>query len=202
MNVHTLNVPHQGGLLSSDLGSLRRRVRTIRRGASLMEVSFVLLVMVGIIAGALAMASSVMSQNTITQEVQTISNLSGAVQRTKTTSGYGSASDIKVALDQMKLVPTNVSRTGSGSSMVLRNGWGGVIDFQVVNGGADFTLSYSNVPESECAQLVNSVKPGILRSVGEGTATTNNMHALTPTVISGDICKAAQNTLIWGSALL
>jgi len=173
-----------------------------RAGASLMEISFVLLVMVGIIAGALAMASGVMGQSTITQETQILTNLSGAVTRTKSANGFDTTANIMRAMDEMNLVPSNVARSGTGASLALRNGWGGPITIKPINGGGGFAITYTQIPKGDCVQLMNAVKPGILQSVGAGDDATTNMTDLTSTIISTTICGAATNTVTWGSNII
>jgi len=172
-----------------------------RAGASLMEISFVLLVMVGIIGGALAMASGVMGQSTVTQETQILTNLSGAVTRTKSANGFGTTANIMQAMDQMKLVPSNVSRTGTGTAMQLKNGWGGNITIKPTNGGGNFAVTYAQIPKGDCVQLVNTVKPGILQSIGTGQNATMNITDLTSTVVSNTLCQGGTNTVTWDSRI-
>jgi len=176
--------------------------RTKRVGASLMEMTFVLLVMVGIIAGALAMASGVMSQNTVSQEVQTLTNLSAVVVRTKGPTGYTNGNEIKIMIDEMKLIPSNITRTGQGNNLVLRNAWGGAIDFSVTADKGNFIITSSAIPKSECIQIIGALKSAALRSVGKGTTVTNNIHELSNNVIANTLCKDANNTISWGSELL
>jgi len=176
---------------------VRRRV-----GATLIEASIFLLIFVAVLGGVLAVSTGVLGQNTVARELQILTNLSGSVVRTKSINGYGTTSQIMQALDEMNLVPGNVSRTGSGSSLALRNGWGGAVTITPTNGGGSFSITYAQIPKGDCVQLMNSLKPGILQSIGSGASATMNMTEVTSDVVSGTLCTSATNTVTWDSSIL
>ena len=166
----------------------------LRRAATLIEMTFVLIIIVAIIVGALVIASNVMNQNTTSEELQTVSNLSAAVRKVKSNRGY--PSDIEGEMRTLHLFPDNVVDTGTA----LANSWGGTIEFAQIDSGANFSLSYTNIPKRECTALVLAVKPGILQSVGAGTTATVNIIDLTAATIDTTICADdGNNDVTWSS---
>lgn len=165
-----------------------------RAGVSLLEITFVLLIIVGVVGGALIMASGAMSQSTVTQEIQTLNNLASGASMTKTTRGYGGGDgDGKDLLPDMEIIgslPKNIVMAGS----TPKNSWSGDITIVSSNGGADFIITYANIPKEECVKLVNGVKMGILRSVGTGTGTDTSMLDVGPAK-AAEICGAAAGAM-------
>lgn len=179
--------PITGGFPSLVLAA-KHRAR--RMGLSLLEITFVLLIIVAVVGGALIMASGAMSQSTVTQEIQTLNNLASGATMTKSTRGYGGGDGFVSILEDMNTIgtlPKNITVTGGGLPL---NSWGGQIDIQVSNLGADFVITYQNVPKEECVKLVNGVKMGILRSVGPDDAVTTSILDVTPSQ-AATICDAA-----------
>lgn len=177
--------PITGGFPSLVLAA-KHRAR--RMGLSLLEITFVLLIIVAVVGGALIMASGAMSQSTVTQEIQTLNNLASGATMTKSTRGYGTDGDPNL-LPNMEIIgslPKNVMVVGT----TYKNSWGGDITIEASNGGADFIITYGNIPKEECVKLVNGVKMGILRSVGTGTTTNTSLLDVGPTE-AASICSAS-----------
>lgn len=165
-----------------------------RLAATLLEMSIWLLIFVGIIGATLMIASSVLTQNTASQETQTLTTLSAEIRKVKTSRGY--TATIEDDLRSMGTIPSSVTDTGTG----LFNSWGGTITFAQVDSGANFSISYTNIPKAECIQLANSVRAGVLQSIGNGTAADTNIVDLTPSLIDTDICQdAGNNDVTWSS---
>lgn len=166
------------------------RHKAKRLGLSLLEITFVLLIIVAVVGGALIMASGAMSQSTVTQEIQTLNNLASGATMVKTTRGYGGdGSDGVDLLPDMEIVgslPKNIVMAGKQP----KNSWGGDIKIFSSNGGADFIIAYTNVPKEECVKMVNGVKMGILRSVGKGESPDTSIMDITPSK-AADICEAS-----------
>ena len=174
--------------------------KSMREGMTLLEITFVLLVMVAIIGGALVMASGAMNQSNSVQESQTVNNLAAAVQKTKTASGFPANAAIGTSLNDMGLIPANVTNNGLGT--VFTNSWGGAITFLQKDAGGNFAITYAGIPQTECKLLVQAVKSGILKTVGSGVAaTTLTISALTTATISATICPTVGvNSVIWSSS--
>ena len=178
-----------------------------RVGATLLEQTFVILILLAIIIGALSLAYTTMRQNTVTQEVQTLTNLAGAVFKTKSSDGF-IGNEIGPNLGNMGMIPTNVTNTGTAQAPALKNTWGGNITFDDDDAGGAFTITYTNIPKEDCVQMVTAVKQSILNSVGSGTSATHNIGAngdaaqLTPAIAAATICPAnAGNTVTWSSMI-
>jgi Flp pilus assembly protein TadG len=177
--------------------SRRLSVRRSRDGVTLLEMGFWLLIFVGVIGGVLGIASVTMRQSTVATEVQTITNLSGVVSRMRTSAGYDTATGAIVkALDDMKMIPANISKTVSGNNVTIRNGWNGAININATDGGGNFSITYTQIPKEDCVQLVTGMKPGILQSVGSGTTATLQISDVTANSAS-TMCAASANTVTW-----
>lgn len=170
-----------------------------KKGASLLEITFVLLIIVGIIGGALVMASGALSQNTVTQEVQTLNNLAAGATQTKTPRGFGNGAgdgvDLLAGMDLLGVLPKNVTIV-SGAA---QNSWSGDITVTSSNGGADFTITYTNIPREECVKLVSGVKMGLLRSVGPNNDVDRGILSLDP-VSSAEVCGVTAGGAVSGVA--
>ncbi|MDF8363284.1 MULTISPECIES: type 4 pilus major pilin [Achromobacter] len=177
--------------------SRRLSVRRSRDGVTLLEMGFWLLIFVGVIGGVLGIASVTMRQSTVATEVQTITNLSGVVSRMRTSAGYDTAAGAIVkSLDDMKMIPANISKTVSGNNVTIRNGWNGAININATDGGGNFSITYTQIPKEDCVQLVTGMKPGILQSVGSGTTATVQISSVTANSAS-TMCAASANTVTW-----
>ncbi|CUJ50806.1 PilS N terminal [Achromobacter sp. 2789STDY5608633] len=180
--------------------SRRLSVRRSRDGATLLEMGFWLLIFVAIIGSVLGIASVTMRQSTVATEVQTITNLSGVISRMRTSAGYDTATGAIVkSLDDMKMIPANISKTVSGNNVTIRNGWNGAITVNATDGGGNFSITYTQIPREDCVQLVTGTKPGILQSVGSGTTATVAISSITATSAS-TMCAAAANTVTWDTS--
>ena len=176
--------------------------KSMREGMTLLEITFVLLVMVAIIGGALVMASGAMNQSNSVQESQTVNNLAASVQKIKTSAGFPAAAAIGTSLNDLGLIPANVVSNGAGGA--FQNSWGGAITFMPKDGGGNFAIVYAGIPQAECKLLVMAVKSGILKTVGNGLlVTTNTISALTTANVSATICATAGvNNVIWSSSAI
>lgn len=179
-----------------------QRKRPLRKGATLLEMSIWLLIFVGIVVAVLAIASMVLSQNTAAQETQTVTQLTTEARKLRTARGY--TNTLVEDMRSMRAIPNTVMDPGTGA--ILYNSWGGEITFGQLDGGANFTLTYTNIPQAECIQLVQSVRAGVLQSIakgGNGSAPTHNIINLTPSVIESDLCSEANaNNITWSTKVI
>lgn len=175
---------------------------SLRKGMTLLEITFVLLIMVSIIGGALVMASGAMNQSNSVQESRSVANLANAVQKIKMPSGFPASATIGTALNDMGLIPANVASNGLGT--VFTNSWGGAITFLQKDGGGNFAITYTGIPQTECKLLVMAVKQGLLKTIGSGVlVTTNSISGLTTAIVSGTICPTVGvNSIIWSSSAI
>lgn len=190
-------------LTHSNFLSARTKAKGRRLGMTLLEITFVLLIMVAIIGGALVMASSTMNQSNSVQETQTVTNLASAVRKVKMANGYPLDAEIGPALHNLGFIPANVTHTNGAT---FRNSWGGNITFHRQDAGGNFGITYTNIPVQECRQLVLGVKAGILQSVGAGVAgtgaATHNIKDLTPAIVNNTICAGTSvATVNWSSSI-
>lgn len=193
-------------MLNTHLGILtlyhaHQRKRPLRKGATLLEMSIWLLIFVGIVISVLATASMVLTQNAAAMETQTVSQLTTEARKLRTARGY--TDTIVEDMRSMRSVPNTVMDPGTGA--VLYNSWGGEVTFGQLDGGANFSLTYTNIPQSECVQLTQSVRAGVLQSVakGDGAAPTHNIINLTPSVIEAELCSEANaNSITWSTKVI
>lgn len=186
----------------SSLYRARRHAKPLRKGATLLEMSIWLLIFVGIVVSVLSVASMVLSQNTAAQETQTIAQLTTEARKLRSASGYSET--IVEDMRLMRSIPNTVSDpTPDGTGKVLNNSWGGEITFTQVDNGANFAMTYTNIPQTECIQLVQSVRAGLLQSIGKGTAASGSIVSLSPTIIANQICtEESDNQVTWSTKVL
>lgn len=171
-----------------------------RVGATLIEISIVLMIIAALFVGALSIASNVMSQSSATQEMQTLTNLSSAAYQARTNQGY--PDNIVASISLLGLVPDNVTKTGSGANTQIFNSWSGEIKIDGVGGATNqrpyFKINYKAIPKKECLSLVKSVKTSTLRTVGRGGVANEWIDELTATKIE-DLCSENINEITWST---
>jgi hypothetical protein len=153
------------------------------------------LVMVGVaIAG---IASGWLLYRTV-DETQNVSRIYQSVRQLRSTNGYGTTgTDLVPTMSSLGDLPSDMTRTGSGSSIVLSNSWGGTV--AVLSTGLGFTISYAAVPQTQCPKLVAALSAsGSFSQVVVGSTTWTTMPVSTSDAVTG--CSGTTNTIDFTSA--
>lgn len=156
-----------------------------QRGATLMEIVLVLVV-IGVIAVAVfALFGGAFSSSKVRTEEQYLQATAAAVNDMYGTSRDFGTTNIGAILVTNRAVPAPMI-VGTG----LRNAWNGAI---TVTGNNDsFTLQTAAIPRKECTELAQiSVNPVAVRINGAAQALPMN-----PATVAG-ACNAAANTIAW-----
>lgn len=151
--------------------SVRPQARR-RPGASLLEMSFVLFIMIMMVVGAAVLMGMMASDLRGRQEATAIDLLADSVRRIKKFDGYPMDNTLVEEVIELKLVPTRIYL--EKTTKKLKNQWGGDIHIIGQDSGANFAISYTNVPDIECRRIVNSVSDEPLHSVGPGLASSSS----------------------------
>lgn len=176
-----------------------------QRGASLIEIVSYLGVAAIVIIGAVMLLGTAFSGASTNKAIQEISAMQTAVKRLYMgqVTGYGSGdTDLRQNLIASRQVPTTV-RVDTGANR-LHNGWNGEI---FVRGDATlFRITYQNVPQESCIELVTSrggtgwtnvfIDPNASGTSGSGTAATT-----VPITVdeARTLCSGTNNTITWES---
>jgi hypothetical protein len=156
-------------------------------GASLLEAIAFLGVAATIIVGAVALLSTAFSSARSNRSHEEVMAISTGVKRLymSQAGSYGTV-DMTAALANAKIFPSTLAVIGGA----VTNAWNGAV---VVTGATStFTISYADVPQEVCVELVADSVQWIGVSVN-GTALT-----LPSTVAAASAaCNAAANTVVW-----
>jgi hypothetical protein len=175
---------------------LARRVRAhaLQRGASLLEAISYLGIAAIVVIGAIALLTSAFSSantNSVTEQVNAIQS---GVKKLYMGQSASYANISNAVLASAGVFPSTLSpASGTGA---ITNTWNGTISVAVDAGATNqFTITYTNVPQSVC---VNSVSAG-----GSWTAISVNGNALTlpvtPDGAAGACASGDTNTVVWTS---
>jgi len=139
----------------------------LRSGLSLIEMSFVLIVMTLILSGALATATVLYDDSLAKEESQRIVRLAQNIRQLKKSTGYDYSAGILEEVIELKLVPDGIKVE---NNVVLRNQWNGTVSITRQDNGGNVAITYENVPKRVCALMIKAIPPGLLFSVGPGLA--------------------------------
>lgn len=165
--------------------------RRRQAGASLLEAIAFLGVAATIVVGAVALLSSAFSGARSNRSQEEIAAISTGVKRLFINQGgaYGTGS-LNEVLSQSKIFPSTLAVNGAN----VTNAWNGAVT--VTGAASTFDISYGNVPQQVCVELVAT--SGQWLSVG-----VNGAAAMTPPIAPAQAAEqctnADSNTVIWTS---
>ncbi|WAC74562.1 type 4 pilus major pilin [Roseateles sp. SL47] len=171
--------------------SRRSRVPTARRqaGASLLEAIAFLGVAATIVVGAVALLSNAFSGARSNRSQEEVAAISTGVKRLfmAQAGAYGNGS-LNEVLVQAKVFPSTLAVEGNS----VFNAWNGAV---TVNGSAaTFDISYANVPQQVCVDLVATSGQWISVAVNGSGAMT---PPITPVQAAAQCTQANANTVVW-----
>lgn len=159
-----------------------------QRGVSLLEAIAYLGVAATIIVGAVALLTNAFSGARANRAQEELTAISTGVKRLfmSQAGAYGTAS-LNETLASAKIFPSTLAVSGTD----VLNAWNGAV--AVTGNTTVFDISYANVPQEVCIELVSSTSQFV-------SVAANGGAALTPPVTiaqaSGQ-CTAASNTIVW-----
>lgn len=160
-----------------------------QRGVSLLEAIAYLGVAATIIVGAVALLSSAFSGARANRAQEELTAISTGVKRLyMSQAGAFGTGNLNVTLASAKVFPSTLAVAGAN----VLNAWNGAVN--VVGNTTVFDISYANVPQEVCIELLSTTSQFI-------SVAANGGAALTPPVTLAQAsaqCSAVQaNTLVW-----
>ena len=143
-----------------------------RTASVLMEMLFVLLVIVSVLAGSMAIGAALLNDSTARREAEAVSSLADNIRRLKKFDGYAPSTDITYELMELQLVPDLLSM--NTNSIQLTNQWGGRVRVTRQDSGGNFAITYENIPPNICKLMMLNIPVGTLQTVGSGSAGTSS----------------------------
>jgi hypothetical protein len=158
-------------------------------GASLLEAIAFLGVAATIIVGAVALLSNAFSSARSNRSQEEVTAISTGVKRLfmSQAGAYGTGS-INEALIRARVFPSTLAVAGTA----VTNAWNGAVD--VIGNTATFDISYANVPQEVCVELVSTSGQWIAVSVNGGTSMA---PPITLAQASEACSVAGANTVVW-----
>jgi hypothetical protein len=161
----------------------------LQAGASLLEAIAFLGVAATIIVGAVALLSNAFSSARSNRSQEEVAAISTGVKRLfmSQAGAYGTGS-INESLVRARVFPSTLAVSGA----VVSNAWNGAVD--VTGNTATFDISYANVPQEVCVELVATSGQWIGVAVNGGTSMT---PPITLAQASEACSGATANTVVW-----
>jgi hypothetical protein len=164
---------------------------TRQRGASLLEAIAYLGIAALVVIGAIALLTSAFSSANTNAVSEQISAIQTGVKKLYSGQNASYTGLTNPVLASAGVFPASISPASDGT---VTNTWNGTVVVAVAASPDQFTITYTEVPQSVC---VNAVSGG-----GSWTAISVNGTALTlpvtPAAASG-ACTTGANTIIWTS---
>jgi hypothetical protein len=162
-----------------------------QHGASLLEAIAFLGVAATIIVGAVALLTTAFSSARSNRSQEEVVAISTGVKRLfmSQAGAYGTG-DLNEALIHAKIFPSTLAISGNNVS----NAWNGAVT--VTGNTATFDISYANVPQDVCVELVATSGQWIGVSVNAGASMTPPISLAAASTACSD---ANANTLLWTS---
>lgn len=167
---------------------MKPRTLVLQRGASLLEAIAFLGVAATIVVGAVALLANAFSGARSNRSQEEVAAISTGVKRLfmGQAGAYGTGS-LNGVLAQAKIFPSTLAVEGTS----VLNAWNGAVN---VNGSTStFEISYANVPQQVCVELVATSGQWISVAVN-GAA--GMVPPISPSQAAAQ-CNAAANTVIW-----
>lgn len=171
----------------------RMQFRTIRRqrGASLLEGIAYLAIASTVILGAVSLLTGAFGNAQANRANEEIISLRTAARKMYSGQTYPAVMD---ALITANAVPATLKVDASAKT--ITNAWGGAVSVDGVAGGGTFTISYSDVPQDVCINLVSGAS-GWVKIAGGGSTEVTTFPATADSAVAA--C-ATTNTLVFTAA--
>lgn len=152
----------------------KRHILHPQAGVTILEMMIYLVIAAGIIALGTGMFSSALGRSDATMEVSNVTNLITSARTLRTGNGY--PSDMHAALLRIDGYPSNMDVGSSGAS----NLWGGDVTVARSTDQRKFSVTYTDVTEAGCYEMVTKVGVSrmITTSVGSNTAAFDALEVL------------------------
>ncbi len=169
----------------------RNRIIGNQRGFTLIEVAIVV-ALAAVLLGSLKIVPEIMAGNRANSEIAQIPRVIANVQK----QFYNSANFSTIAntiVNQFKLVPDEMNGGGS----IINNRWGGTVTFTPSGANSTrFTMTYTNVPESECQKILMAVGGNYLDAGANSTSILDASHKVDQTKVASQ-CQSTQNSIFF-----
>lgn len=158
-----------------------------QRGVTLMEALVVLGIAGALIMGALQFMSSASSSQDVSTASRNLGMIASGVTSLYSSSAVYDGLDNQVLLDA-EIVPTSMI---AGTDII--NAWDGDVTVAPANSDRDFTIEYTQVPQSACTSLATSTFQSFQELAVGGTTVSTTADAATA-------CSDGANTMTWTAA--
>lgn len=155
-------------------GMKKRRSLHRQAGVTLLEMMIYLVIAAGIIALGTGLFSMALGRSDATMEVSNATNLITSARTLRTGNGY--PADMHTALLRIDGYPSNMDVRSSGAA----NLWGGDVTVARATDQRRFTITYTNVTQAGCYELVTKVGVSrmITTRVGSNSAAFDALEGL------------------------
>jgi hypothetical protein len=158
-------------------------------GASLLEAIAFLGVAATIVVGAVALLSNAFSGARSNRSQEEVAAISTGVKRLfmGQAGAYGTES-LNEVLAQARIFPSTLAVDGA----TVLNAWNGAVS--VVGGTSTFDISYGNLPQQVCVELVATSGQWISVAVNGSTSMT---PPISPSQAAAQCTESTANTVVW-----
>jgi type II secretory pathway pseudopilin PulG len=160
-----------------------------QRGATLLEGIAFLGIAAFVILGAVWLLSSAFGGAQSSRAQEEIAALRTGVQKVYTGQTYDA--DMVASLITAKAVPGTLKQ--DANSGVIKNNWAGTVAIGSDDSGASFKITYPNVPQDVCFNIVTGASGW--QDISDGSTTISTFPVSTTAAQS--ICGSAANTLVF-----
>lgn len=175
-------------------------------GMTLMEIIAALAIIAAVIVGALALFNSAQSSNLSVSMLKALTSLRSATQQLYQGQGtYGAAgANLNNALINGQKVPNDLVTDATVTPATITPPWpGGSIVVAATANPSQFGITFTNVPQDVCIQLVSNSSTGwfsVARAAAADVATATKFP-VSPQDAAGTYCTSAgpNNTISWAS---
>jgi PilS N terminal len=164
-----------------------------QRGASLLEGIAYLGIAAIVILGAVSLLSGAFSSAQTNGAMEEVTAIRTGVRKLfmGQPSGYTNAS-LNTNLIAAKVIPSSLATAGG----VITNTWGGAVT--ITGATSTFDVSYTNVPQDICINMVTSSSGWSQVQVGAAAARPTS-PPITPAQATTDCAGVTANTIVWTS---
>jgi PilS N terminal len=165
------------------------RPRRAQRGVSLLEAIAYLGVAATIIVGAVALLGNAFSGARANRAQEELTAISTGVKRLyMSQAGAFGVGDLNETLANAKIFPSTLAVSGAD----VLNAWNGAVT--VTGNTTLFSISYANVPQEVCIELVSTTSQFISVAANGGAAL---VPPVTVAQAAGQCTQAQANTVVW-----
>lgn len=175
-------------------------------GMTLMEIIAALAIIAAVVVGALALFNSAQSSNLSVSMLKDLTALRSATQQLYQGQGtYGTGgTNLNTALVNGKKVPNDLVTNATVTPATITAPWpGGAVTVLATANPTQFGITFTNLPQDVCIQLVSNSSTGwySVTRAAAANVTTQTTFPVSPAVASTTYCTTAgaTNTISWAS---